>query len=219
MGDKEKLEFLEYEQGVMVERSGEFYDLMRRRRSVRDFSTKAVEMEVIKNCVRTAGAAPSGANCQPWRFCVVSDIDVKKRIRVEAERVEKEFYAKESNVSWVSDLEKLGTNTSKPFLEEAGCLIVVFAELYGVGKDGEKIKHYYVNRSVGLAVGFLIAAVHNAGLGCLTYTPAPMDFVGDILGAGANERPFMVLAVGYPADGCEVPAITKKELDDYADFF
>jgi len=212
--EKVRLEFEEKLPDEMVRLAEEFYEKMKRRRSVRDFSERFVPREVIEDCVKAAGTAPSGANCQPWHFVVVSEAEVKKQIHVEAERVEAAFYAKESNRQWIDDLKHLGTTKEKPFLEQAPYLIVVFSQTYGLTPEGQKTNHYYVHQSVGIAVGFLIAAIHNAGLVCVPYTPAPATFLNRILNRPENERAFCVLPVGYPASGAAVPAIKKKRFEE-----
>jgi len=202
----------------MKRRAAEFYDDIRRRRTVRHFSMRAVPREVIDDCLRAAGTAPSGANIQPWHFVVVSDPAIKRTIRSEAEKEEHEFYHHKAPQEWLDALAPLGTDEHKPFLEDAPYLIVIFAESYGVLPDGRKVKHYYAQESVGIATGLLIAAVHHAGLVSLTHTPSPMGFLNDILGRPAHERPFLILVTGYPAEGATVPAITRKPLEQIATF-
>jgi nitroreductase len=196
----------------MQQRAASFADSMRRRRTVRDFDRRPVPRVVIEECLRAAGSAPSGANMQPWHFVVVSDPAVKRRIRVGAEKEEREFYQHKAPQEWLDALAPLGTDEHKPFLEDAPFLIVIFAESYGLLPDGRKVKHYYTQESVGIATGLLIAAVHQAGLVSLTHTPSPMGFLNEILGRPAHERPFLILVVGYPAPDATVPAITKKPL-------
>jgi nitroreductase len=191
---------------------------MRRRRTVRDFSDRPVPREIIKDCLRAAGTAPSGANLQPWHFVVVGDPAIKKQIREAAEEEERAFYRERAPQEWLDALAPLGTDEHKPFLETAPYLIVIFAENYGFTPDGHKIKHYYASESVGIATGMLIAAVHNAGLASLTHTPSPMAFLSKILDRPPNERAFLVLVVGYPTPDAEVPVITKKALDEIATF-
>jgi iodotyrosine deiodinase len=203
---------------VSVARSVAFLASMRRRRSVRSFSPDPVPIEIIRHAIATAGTAPSGANLQPWRFVVVQDPAVKRQIREAAEAEERESYAHRMSQEWLAALEHLGTTPDKPHLDEAPYLIVVFEQVYGLetGPDGveRKVRHYYPSESVGIAVGFLIAALHQAGLATLTHTPSPMAFLNQILGRPKNERPFVVLPVGYPAPNCLVPAIGKKPLDE-----
>ena len=207
-----------YSPNEMKSRASAFYDEIRRRRSVRDFSEKPVALEVIEDCVRAAGTAPSGANMQPWHFVVVSDPAVKRRIRVEAEKEEKEFYERRAPQEWLDALAPLGTDQNKPFLEAAPYLVVVFAENFGLLPDGRRVKHYYATESVGIATGILVTALHHAGLATLTHTPSPMGFLNEILDRPENERPFLVVVTGYPADDAMVPKITKKSLDEIATF-
>lgn len=213
------LHYREYPVAEMQQRAADFYDEMRRRRSVRDFADRAVPREIIEDCVRAAGTAPNGANLQPWHFAVVSDPAVKQRIREGAEAEEREFYARRASDEWKEALTPLGTDANKPFLEIAPYLIVIFAKPYDLAPDGQKTKHYYVSESVGIATGFLIAALHHAGLATLTHTPSPMGFLNEILDRPAHERPYLVLVVGYPAENVQVPAIHKKPLDEIATFF
>ncbi len=195
-----------------------FLDTMLRRRTVRHFSPTPVPFALIEDAVRTAATAPSGANQQPWHFVVVSDPEMKRCIRIAAEEEEHEFYTNRAPQEWLDALAPLGTDWRKPFLEEAPYLIVVFRIDYGLGQheDGseKKWKHYYVSESVGIAVGMLLCALHIAGLATLTHTPSPMGFLGEILGRPKNERAFVVLPVGYPADDAEVPDIGKKRLEE-----
>lgn len=208
----------EYPPAEMQQRADDFYAELRSRRSVRDFSDRPVPRGVIETCLRTAGTAPNGANLQPWHFVVVADPAVKQRIREAAEAEEREFYSGRAPQDWLDALAPLGTDADKPFLETAPYLIAIFAQSYGIGPDGKKVKHYYVTESVGIATGFLIAALHHAGLATLTHTPSPMGFLGKLLGRPEHERPFLLLVVGYPADGATVPAITKKAPDEIATF-
>ncbi len=202
----------------LLARSGAFYDEMKRRRTVRDFSARPVDRRVIENCILAAGTAPNGANMQPWHFVVVSDSEVKKAIRLAAEAEERTFYAQRATPEWLDALAPLGTNPNKPFLETAPYLIVVFAQSYGLGHNGGKVKHYYVQESVGIAAGLLITAVHRAGLVSLTHTPSPMGFLRELLGRPDSERPFLILVVGYPAANVLVPNIQKKPLSEIASF-
>jgi len=211
-------EYQEYPLEEMQQRAAAFYAEIRRRRTVRDFSPRPVPREVIENCLRAAGTAPSGANMQPWHFVVVSDAAVKSRIRTAAEDEERAFYGGRAPEEWLDALAPLGTNADKPFLETAPYLIAIFALAYGATAEGEKVKHYYVQESAGIATGFLIAALHHAGLATLTHTPSPMRFLNDILGRPANERPFLLLVTGYPAEDATVPQITKKPLEQIATF-
>jgi nitroreductase len=206
----------EYPSEVMRQRAAAFFEAARTRRTVRDFADRPVAREVIDDCLRAAGTAPSGANMQPWRFVVVVDPAIKRRIRAEAEREEREFYHHKAPPEWLEALAPLGTTEHKPFLEEAPLLIVIFAEAYGRLPDGRKVKHYYTQESVGIATGILITAIHHAGLVSLTHTPSPMGFLNEILGRPAHERPFLILVVGHPAPGAKVPAITRKPLEEIA---
>lgn len=208
----------EYPASEMQRRASDFYADVSRRRTVREFSDRPVPRAIIEDCLRAAGTAPSGANMQPWRFVVVADPAIKHTIRVEAEKEEHEFYHHRAPPEWLAALEPLGTDENKPFLEAAPYLIVIFAQSYGVLPDGTRVKHYYAQESVGIATGILITAVHNAGLASLTHTPSPMAFLNQILGRPANERPFLILVVGYPADDAKVPMITRKPLSEIATF-
>ncbi len=211
-------DFKEYSAEEMIKRSESFYNKIKQRRTVRDFSDKPVSKEVIENCIRTAGTAPSGANLQPWHFVVVSDPKIKKRIRFAAEKEEKEFYTNRAPKEWLDALAPLGTNEQKPFLEKAPHLIAIFAKSYDILPDGRKVKQYYSQESTGIACGILITAIHNAGLVSLTHTPSPMNFLIEILGRPNNERPFLLLVIGYPAKGAKVPEIKKKKLNEIANF-
>ena len=206
--------YYEYSPEEMKERSAEFYTEMKKRRTVRQFSDRPVPRVIIEDCLRAAATAPSGANLQPWSFVVVTDPVVKQQIRKEAEKTEREFYHKSATRKWVEDLKLLGTNENKPFLEIAPYLIVIFAQRYGLLPDGSKRSHYYVNESVGIATGMLITAVHHAGLACLTYTPSKMGFLNHLLSRPSNEKPFLILVVGYPDKDSVLPKITKKSLKD-----
>jgi nitroreductase len=202
----------------MRARLEDFYAEVSRRRTVRDFSPRPVPRDIIELALRAANTAPSGANLQPWHFVVVSAPDVKRRIREAAELEEREFYAHRASPEWLAALEPLGTNSDKPFLETAPYLIAIFLQKFGVLPDGRKVKHYYPTESTGLATGILITALHHAGLACLTHTPSPMKFLNEILGRPKSERPFLLLVVGYPADGAEVPDIDRKSLEDVTTF-
>jgi len=207
-----------YPEEEMQARSATYYADMKRRRTVRAFSERSAPRTVIENCIRTAATAPSGANQQPWTFVAVSDPEIKSQIRKAAEEVEQKFYTGAATEKWVNALAPLGTHASKPFLETAPYLIVVFAQRYGVAPDGSKIKHYYVQESVGIATGLLVSAVHNAGLVSLTYTPATMSFLNRILKRPENEKPFLILVTGYPAAGATLPDIKRKKLREVATF-
>jgi iodotyrosine deiodinase len=202
----------------MRERAAAFRAEMERRRSVRVFAERPVPIDVVEDCVRTAASAPSGANAQPWHFVVVTDAELKRRIREEAESVERAFYRAEHTEAWRADLAPLGTGPEKPFLEKAPVLIGVFVERFGVNPDGSRRRHYYATESVGIASGFLIAALHHVGLAVLPYTPSPMGFLGEVLNRPRNERPFALLVVGYPADGARVPELERKSLPEVATF-
>ena len=211
-------DFIEHSPEEMIKRSESFYNQVKQRRTVRDFSDKPVSKVVIENCICTAGTAPSGANLQPWHFVVVSDPKIKKRIRFAAEKEEKEFYTNRAPKEWLDALAPLGTNEQKLFLEKAPHLIAIFAKSYDILPDGRKVKQYYSQESTGIACGILITAIHNAGLVSLTHTPSPMNFLNEILGRPNNERPFLLLVVGYPAKDAKVPDIQKKNLEEIASF-
>ena len=208
----------EYPVGEMERRAGQFYRALRRRRTVRDFSDRPVPKPIIDHCLLAAGTAPSGANMQPWHFAAVTDPEIKAKIRVAAEEEERRFYREKAPREWLDALAPLGTDEHKPFLETAPWLIAIFVQRHGLLPDGRSVKHYYAMESVGIATGMLIAAVHHAGLASLTHTPSPMGFLNRLLGRPANERPFLLLVVGYPAEDAEVPVITKKPLEDIATF-
>jgi nitroreductase len=195
-----------------------FLETMQARRTVRDFSARPVPRDIIENCLLAAGTAPNGANRQPWKFVVVGDPELKQRIREEAEVEERAFYQEKAPKEWLDALAHLGTDENKPFLEQAPWLIVIFAESYERTPEGKKAKNYYVTESVGIATGMLITALHMAGLVTLTHTPSPMKFLNDLLGRPDNERPFLILVVGYPEEDARVPAITKKPIEDIAVF-
>ena len=198
---------------TMEERSNAFLETILRRRTVRAYSREPVPMLVVENAIAAAASAPSGANQQPWTFVVVTDPGLKRRIRVAAEEEERRSYGGRMPDEWLRALEPLGTDEHKPHLEDAPVLIVVFEHAYGLDPDGRKVKHYYVRESVGIAVGFLLAALNDAGLATLTHTPSPMAFLSEVLERPENERAYVVIPVGYPAEGAEVPAITKKPLE------
>jgi nitroreductase len=193
-----------------------FFDLMQRRHTVRDFSARPVARDVIETCIKTAGRAPSGANHQPWHFVAIANPALKAQIRAEAEEEERRFYAGGAGDEWIKALEPIGTNADKPHLEDAPWLIVIFAQRYGLFDDGTRYKNYYVPESTGIACGFLIAALHNAGLSILTHTPNPMKFLNAALNRPESEKPIMILAVGHPADDATIPAVAKikKPLDE-----
>jgi iodotyrosine deiodinase len=196
----------------LIKNSSEFNKIMASRRTVRDFDSRPVPLEVMENIIRTAGTAPSGAHKQPWTFCLISDPEIKRQIRMAAEEEEKISYSQRMPEDWKNDLKPLGTDWEKPFLEEAPYLIVVFKQSYGI-ENGEKIQHYYVSESVGIACGFLIAAIHQAGLVTVTHTPSPMNFLSKILERPTNEKPYLLLPVGYPKKITYVPDIERKRLE------
>lgn len=198
------------EAGSLAE-AEDFLAFLRKRHSVRDYSTRPVPEAVIAACIAAAGTAPSGANHQPWHFVAISDPAMKARIRAGAEEEERAFYAGGAGDEWLAALEPIGTGVSKPHLTDAPWLIVVFAQRYGLTEDGARYKNYYVPESVGIAAGFLIAAIHHAGLVCLEHTPNPMKFLGPMCGRPEHEKPVMILPVGYPADNATVPAVAKRK--------
>jgi nitroreductase len=211
-------QYQRYEESEMERRAADFYADIQRRRTVRDFSDDPVPKRVIEDCLRAAGTAPSGANMQPWSFVAVSEPSTKHRIRVAAEQEEQEFYDHRAPQEWLDALAPLGTDPNKPFIETAPYLIGIFAQNFGLLPDGRQVKHYYATESVGIATGILLTALHNAGLVSLTHTPSPMGFLNEILGRPSNERPFLLIVTGYPADDATVPTITKKSLDEFATF-
>ena len=198
----------------MWHRAQDFHNLMGRRRSVRHFSADPVPFELIAEVVRTAGTAPSGAHKQPWTFCVVGDPDLKRRIREAAEEEERINYGGRMSDEWLDDLKPFGTDWQKPFLETAPWLVVVFKRAYELEAGGTKHQNYYVNESVGIATGFLLAAAHHAGLATLTHTPSPMNFLARLLERPDNERPFLLIPMGYPAEGCLVPDLQRKPAEE-----
>ncbi len=205
----------------MVSAAKSFYEKMRKRHSVRDFSDKPVSRGIIEACIQTAGSAPSGANHQPWHFVAIQDADKKRQIRLAAEEEERAFYAGGGGDEWIKALEPIGTGPEKPHLEIAPWLIVIFAQRYGEFDDGSRYKNYYVNESVGIATGFLLAALHHAGLVALTHTPNPMKFLNGLLERPASEKPVMIIPVGHPADDATVPSVAKlkKPLDEILSVF
>lgn len=208
-----------YEAEEMLSRSRQFFAWMNHRRTIRDFSDKSVPKEVIEHILKTASTAPSGAHKQPWTFCVVSNPDLKKQIREAAEKEEFESYNGRMSEEWLQDLAPLQTDWQKPFLETAPYLIIVFKRSYEVKEGGKKHQNYYVTESCGIACGFLLAAIHDAGLGALTHTPSPMNFLAKLLGRPENEKPYLLIPVGYPADECFVPDIERKTLAETAVFY
>ena len=211
-------EYREYPPEEMRARARAFCEDLSRRRTVRDFAARPVPREIIEDCIRAAGSAPSGANLQPWHFVAVSDAAVKREIRLAAEDEERAFYDHRASEEWLAALAPFGTDARKPFLETAPWLIAVFEQKWGHDADGHKVKHYYPKESVGIATGLLIAALHTAGLATLTHTPSPMKFLNRILERPAEERPFLLLVAGYPADGAEVPDIHRKGLGEISTF-
>lgn len=204
------LAFERLSEDEMRARSESFLTSMRRRRSVRSFSADPIPLDVVERCIETAGQAPSGAHKQPWTFVLVTDPQTKTKIRHAAEEEERAFYGGRASDRWLQDLEPFETGPDKPFLERAPALIVLFAQRHGESKSE---RHYYVSESVGIACGMLLAALHQAGLATLTHTPSPMGFLSEVLERPANERPFLLIPVGYPAEGCEVPDLERKPLD------
>jgi len=197
-----------------------YYEFIRTRHTVRDFTDEPVDRAVIESCLLAAGTAPSGANRQPWHFVCVSDREIRHKIRLAAEAEEREFYGGKAGEEWLNDLKEMGTDANKPFLETAPWLIAIFVERYGLDENGDKQKNYYTSESVGIATGFLINALHRAGLATLTHTPNPMKFLNEILERPGNERPYILLVVGHPADDAMIPraATVKKPLEKIATF-
>ena len=203
----------------MVQRSKEYYHWLNQRRSIRMISDRPVPKQIIENIIKTASTAPSGAHKQPWTFCAVSDPVLKKQIRIAAEQEEKLSYESRMSEQWKNDLKPLGTDMNKPFLKEAPWLIIVFKKSYDLLEDGTQSKNYYVNESVGIACGFLISAIHHAGLVTLTHTPSPMNFLGELLNRPKNERAYILFPVGYASADANVPNIRRKSLDECAVFY
>ena len=212
------LNFTEYPIAEMQERASTFRKEMQKRRTVRHFSDKPVPREIIEECLLAAGTAPNGANLQPWKFVVVGDPKVKHEIRVEAEKEEDEFYHRRAPQEWLDALAPLGTDEHKEFLDVAPYLIAIFGKTHSTLPDGRRVKNYYVNESVGIATGFLITALHHAGLVSLTHTPSPMGFLNNILNRPSEEKPFLLLVTGFPAEDAQVPIITKKPLEEIVTF-
>ncbi len=198
----------------MIKKSEEFYNEIKKRRTVREFSGKHVPVEIINNCIKAAGTAPNGANLQPWHFVIVKSKEIKHKIRIAAEVEEKEFYSKRAPKEWLEALAPLGTSYNKPFLEKVPYLIVIFSKSYDIKPDGTKVKQYYSQESTGIAAGILITALHHSGLVTLTHTPSPMGFLNEILGRPVNEKPFLILVAGYPAENARVPDIKKKSFSE-----
>ncbi|MGB6035917.1 MAG: nitroreductase family protein [Cryomorphaceae bacterium] len=208
-----KYDYEKIDRKEMVERSTTFKSMIQKRRSIRDYSPETVSLEAVRNAIMTACSAPSGANKQPWNFCLVSDPSLKAKIRKSAEEEERKSYEERMSEQWLSDLKPLGTDHNKPFLEEAPYLIVVFKKPYEI-VDGKQVPNYYVNESVGIAAGILIAALQNAGLATLTHTPSPMNFLKELLNRPDNERAYLLLPVGYPKKNAEVPSIKRKPMEE-----
>ena len=202
-------------QKEMIDISKDFFNKIKTRRTIRDFSSKEIPEEILENAIKSAGRAPSGANQQPWHFVMVSNKKIKKSIRDAAEKEEQTFYTKRAPKEWLNALRHIGTDANKPHLEKAPYLIIVFAERYSINKKLEKIKNYYVSESVGIATGFLITALHFAGLVTLTHTPSPMKFLNKILNRPSNESAYLIIAVGYPEGDATVPAISKKKINEF----
>jgi len=208
-----------YNSDEMTARSASFVQWMDKRRTCRDFSDKPVPREVIENIILAASTAPSGAHKQPWTFCAVSNSEIKRQIRIAAEKEEKESYEGRMSEEWLKDLAPIGTDWQKPFLETAPFLIIAFKRSYEFENTGHKHQNYYVTESIGLACGFLLAAIHHAGLVALTHTPSPMNFLSRILKRPENEKPFLLIPVGYPADECWIPDLVRKDLKKVAVFY
>ncbi|WP_394130561.1 nitroreductase family protein [Shewanella maritima] len=213
-------DFIEYPQQEMLQRAQDNYEQVKRRHSIRKFSDKPVPREIIEQCILAAGTAPNGANHQPWHFVAINDATVKSQIREQAEAIEQAFYGGRGGEEWLDNLKPLGTNANKPYLETAPWLIAVFTKKRSED-NGEQKQNYYVHESVGIATGFLLQALHHAGLGTLTHTPKPMSFLSKVCGRdNDNERPYMLIVAGYPADDATVPAhaLQKKSLEEISDF-
>ena len=205
-----KLQFQKITFEEMDYNANQFFQKVSSRRSVRDFSRDDFPIDIIKNCIKSASTAPSGANKQPWHFVIVKDPIIKRKIRKAAEIEEKEFYGGRAPKEWLDDLNQFGTDWNKPFLEEAPYLIVVFSKKFDINDDGTNAKNYYVSESVGIASGLLLTALHNAGLVTLTHTPSPMAFLSDILNRPPSDKPYLIIPVGFPSENAEVPNIKKK---------
>jgi iodotyrosine deiodinase len=211
-------EFIKLSETEMLSKSQEFLTYISNRKTVRDFSNEIVPIQIIKNCIKSAGTAPSGANLQPWHFVSINDFDTKKEIREKAEIEEQEFYNHRAPEEWLEAVKPFGTDAQKPFLENAPWLISIFVQKYSIENTGDKLKHYYAMESVGIATGILINALHYSGLATLTHTPSPMNFLNKILNRPTNEKPFLLLVVGYPKENAKVPEITKKPFNEIATF-
>lgn len=213
-----QLDFKKLSKKTLIENSTLFFESMNKRRSIREFSAEPVPKEIIENLIKTASTAPSGAHKQPWTFCAISNKEIKTAIREAAEIEEKLSYEGRMSDAWLKDLEPFGTTWQKPMLEDAPWLIVVFLKSYAI-ENGEQLKNYYVKESVGLAVGFLLAAIHQAGLCSLTHTPSPMAFLSKILKRPENEKAFLLIPIGYPAEDCKVPVLERKSLEEVSVFY
>jgi len=208
-----------FDESVILEKTTSFYEWLNNRRTVREFSDKPIAKEVISNLLLSASTAPSGAHKQPWTFCVVSDQELKSKIRIAAELEEKESYENRMTNEWLKDLAPLGTDWHKPFLEKAPYLIIIFKRNYEINEDGKKQPNYYVTESCGIACGMLLAAIHNAGLAALTHTPSPMNFLIKLLNRPENEKPFLLIPIGYLAEDCWVPDIHRKDITQIAEWY
>lgn len=208
-----------YEPEEMIDRANAFYKLMDRRRSVREFSDRPVPREVIDQLIRTASTAPSGAHKQPWTFCVLTNAEIRRAVREKAEEEERKSYEGRMSEQWLRDLQPLGTDHNKPFIEDAPYVVVVFKRAYEFDSGGNKLQNYYVNESVGIAVGMFLAAAHHAGLATLTHTPSPMNFLAEILHRPENERAFVLIPVGFPAKNTRVPDLKRKALEEVCVYY
>ena len=209
------IHLINLKQKEMIDISKDFFNKIKTRRTIRDFSSKDISIEILENAIKAAGRAPSGANQQPWHFVMVSNKKIKKSIRDAAEKEEQTFYTKRAPKEWLNALRHIGTDANKPHLEKAPYLIIVFAERYSINKKLEKIKNYYVSESVGIATGFLITALHLSGLVTLTHTPSPMKFLNKILIRPSNESAYLIIAIGYPGNNATVPVISKKKINEF----
>jgi iodotyrosine deiodinase len=210
---------IQYEQDEMLRRSEEYFQLMNERRSVRDFSDREVPIEVINNIIKTASTAPSGAHKQPWTFCVISNKELKHHLRELAEEEERKNYAGRMSDRWIKALEKIGTDAIKEFIDIAPWIIIVMKKTFDYDENGQKINNYYVNESVGIACGFLISAIHHAGLVTLTHTPSPMNFISKALNRPENEKPYLLLPIGYALETATVPDLERKSLEQIAIYY
>ncbi|MFC3122234.1 nitroreductase family protein [Agaribacter flavus] len=213
-------DYIEYPQATMAQRADDWYEQIKRRHSIRQFSSRSVPQHIIETCIKAAGTAPNGANHQPWHFVAISSQNVKREVREQAEAHERRFYEGSASEEWLTALKPLGTDAEKPYLETAPWLIAIFSQKNTQQDSGKKKQNYYVHESVGIATGFLIAALHNAGLATLTHTPKPMSFLSKICQRPDDERPYMLLVAGYPSEDATVPyhALKKKSLDEIATF-